>query len=285
MALFTLAQRKPAQTWLEQQIERGRSDRFTITGTLTPEMASEAIARNKRNRPRSMGRSLKYSRIMQEGRWRLSSQGISFDKDGNLDDGQHRLYAVTIADLPVPMTFTFGCDRDEFLIKDRGAARTPGDVIGAALSIKNANHVAATARLLNVLAGRGRADDPNAIYLFERTLDHDKLQEAIRAGHKAKDVGQVSMMAIAYYHIVKNTKYVSLLDPFWNDLALGTNLKNGTPLYTVRKALVAARKERSTQSTYIRNAGRVIIAWNAVATGKKPRHTEWVDTTSLPKVA
>ncbi len=45
----------------------------------------------------------KYSSDMKAGNWGLTGQGITFDKEGNLLDGQHRLYAVIKSGVTVTM--------------------------------------------------------------------------------------------------------------------------------------------------------------------------------------
>ena len=62
--------------------------------TVTPEMASVWLTKNKRNRQINPRRVTMYAKEMREGRWLDHHQGIAFYEDGSLADGQHRLAAV-----------------------------------------------------------------------------------------------------------------------------------------------------------------------------------------------
>lgn len=63
---------------------------------ITPELAEEILQANGRNRKISMSRVKDYERMLGEGRWKSTADGItlSFDREGNLTNGQHRLAAV-----------------------------------------------------------------------------------------------------------------------------------------------------------------------------------------------
>ncbi len=47
---------------------------------------------------------------MTSGQWRLTGDGLSFNKDGKLFDGQHRLAAVVHANVTVKMLVVWGLD-------------------------------------------------------------------------------------------------------------------------------------------------------------------------------
>ena len=60
---------------------------------VTPEMAREWLTHNTHNRPVSRQYVEKYARDMRAGRWHYTNQGIGFDVNGVMTDGQHRLLA------------------------------------------------------------------------------------------------------------------------------------------------------------------------------------------------
>lgn len=68
---------------------------------------------NTNARPMSHRTPSEYARDMIEGRWQLTHQGLAFtgkslQEPGELVDGQNRLKAVTIANVPVKFNVTFG---------------------------------------------------------------------------------------------------------------------------------------------------------------------------------
>jgi hypothetical protein len=78
---------------------------------VTPAMAADWIAkyRNELNRKHSQARVDLYARDMTNGRWYLNHQGVAFDINGTLIDGEHRLRAVIKANIPVRMFVARGC--------------------------------------------------------------------------------------------------------------------------------------------------------------------------------
>lgn len=90
--------------------------------TITPELAKLYLTHNESNRTLRRARILQYAHDMKEGRWNLTGQGITFGKDGNLLDGQHRLHAVVFANVPVD--FLVITDADVVATYDCGLTRS-----------------------------------------------------------------------------------------------------------------------------------------------------------------
>lgn len=90
--------------------------------TVTPELAREYLKHNESNRSLRRTRILQYAHDMKEGKWNLTGQGITFGKDGNLLDGQHRLHAVVFANVPVD--FLVVTDADVVATYDCGLTRS-----------------------------------------------------------------------------------------------------------------------------------------------------------------
>lgn len=102
---------------------------ITKVVNVTPDMAREwlkANVHNRRVRPNVVDR---YARDMADGKWMLTHQGIAFDKNGTLVDGQHRLLAICKANVPVTMMVTDGFDPDTMMIVDTNAGRTLADFV------------------------------------------------------------------------------------------------------------------------------------------------------------
>lgn len=78
---------------------------------VTPEWARQIIDKHYkelesgeyRQRPINERTVKAYANDMKAGNWSLTGQGVSFDTDGHLMDGQHRLAAVVVAGVPVDM--------------------------------------------------------------------------------------------------------------------------------------------------------------------------------------
>lgn len=104
----------------------------TKTVAITPEMAREWLTHNMAgNRPVLKGTVHSYARQMRNGSWNLTHQGIAFDENGELIDGQHRLNAIVEANIPVTMNVTTGVRREkgEVFTIDMGRKRTYANVV------------------------------------------------------------------------------------------------------------------------------------------------------------
>ncbi len=97
--------------------------------TITPEIARRYLESNTVNyRPRNAATVDRYARIMIEGRWKdRHHDGIAFDYNGALGNGQHRLAAIVKSGRTVVMWVHRGCNPVIFLESDRGLRRTEGD--------------------------------------------------------------------------------------------------------------------------------------------------------------
>lgn len=97
---------------------------------ITPEMAKNwllCVDANHKNRNIRKNVVSKYARDMKRGGWKLTHQGIAFDVNGHLRDGQHRLSAIVEAGVPVRMLVTFDLEECSYEQIDTNLARTFSD--------------------------------------------------------------------------------------------------------------------------------------------------------------
>lgn len=64
---------------------------------------------------------------MKSGLWRKTHQGIAFDDQGRLVDGQHRMWAIVESGCTVPIFVTRGLSADDVVVVDTGIARGYAD--------------------------------------------------------------------------------------------------------------------------------------------------------------
>lgn len=113
--------------------------------SVTPELAERWLASNTHNRNVRESAVYGYARDMEAGRWAENGESIKFAADGTLLDGQHRLTAITLAKVTVPMLVVTGLKVSAQETMDDGRKRTVAD----ALTLRgesNAVVVAAIAR-------------------------------------------------------------------------------------------------------------------------------------------
>ena len=95
---------------------------------VTPERAAHYLKRNVDNyRKISKAKVAQYAAEMKAGKWQLNGEGIMFDEEGKLKNGQHRLAAVIAAGIPVKMIIVTGVGND-VTIYDVGSMRTTNQI-------------------------------------------------------------------------------------------------------------------------------------------------------------
>lgn len=99
----------------------------TETLMITPAMAAEFLKKNTVNRKIDERRQATYARDMRAGNWRLTHQGICFDSNGNLSDGQHRLRACVVSGKSFKTLVTYGVNKENFKYIDAGKNRSMSD--------------------------------------------------------------------------------------------------------------------------------------------------------------
>lgn len=105
----------------------------TTIVNVTPAMAREWIKYNTDNRPLRSGHVEALRGAFVRGEYKPTHQGIAFDNNGTLLDGQHRLHAIALIDDPdaaFPMLVSRGMSRETFEVIDTGSSmRSVSDVL------------------------------------------------------------------------------------------------------------------------------------------------------------
>jgi hypothetical protein len=99
----------------------------TSVQNVTPEIAKAFLLFNfDGNRKINNSRIDYYAKQMTNDQWKLTHQGIAFDKAGVLIDGQHRLHAIVQSGKTVPMLVIEDLEHEGFKAMDSGMARGLG---------------------------------------------------------------------------------------------------------------------------------------------------------------
>lgn len=116
---------------------------------LTPAKARQFLKRNKSNRKLRKGPIKRYARDMVAGRWHIG-EGLMFDTNDNMINGQHRCLAVIEANVTVPMTVMTGMPRKAATVIDQAVSRNTADSAHFYGVTGVTNESAATARTMRV---------------------------------------------------------------------------------------------------------------------------------------
>lgn len=114
--------------------------------TITPERAAEWLQKNTRNRPLTPNRINYFEKELRTGRAATTHQGIAFDSEGRLQDGQHRLTAIVNTGIAWAMWVTWDAPIENFHLVDVGFKRSLSDVLDIR-GIPNARFMASVGKV------------------------------------------------------------------------------------------------------------------------------------------
>lgn len=139
-----------------------------------PDLASQWLAdHNTRNRPLSKVHVATLAADLANGRWKTTHQGVAFDWNGVLVDGQHRLAAIVEAGVPARLLVTRGVDPQAFEVIDQHKKRTAGQILAMEGIQRDAPRLAAMARaLLFARHGKSRITIAEATQFALQNREH-----------------------------------------------------------------------------------------------------------------
>lgn len=115
--------------------------------TVTPDIASELLELNTRNRPLRQADVAAYARAMVAGLWRDGVADICIDRTGVLINGQHTLAAVVASGAVIVVTLKTGLEPSDQDTMDAQRKRSVGQQL-AIEGVKHANSVAAIGKIV-----------------------------------------------------------------------------------------------------------------------------------------
>lgn len=97
---------------------------------ISPDIASHLLSRNSKNRRVRITHVKNLSRMMKNGDWKTTHQGIAISSNGELLDGQHRLMAIIDAGVTVKMQVASDVEDEAFKVIDELMPRSLHDRYG-----------------------------------------------------------------------------------------------------------------------------------------------------------
>jgi hypothetical protein len=275
-----------AQRWAEDRIKRYSSgDMYSETVTITPAAAEYLMEHhNTGNRSLRAKKVSQFVRIIKDGQWKLTSQGISFSREGILNNGQHRLMAIVASGHPCAMRVTWGEERDAFDVLDTGTVRGASDALHVA-GFKNTVALAAAARLLSYIqGGTNELTNAEVIEFVERNAG---LAECAGTGHGIAGKFRISSsaMVVALHLIQRDSHYKEKLPVFLDKLVGGANLPPLNPALVLRDGLKDKKFDRGIRSNIPRATSVcacIIKAWNAWVRGERMKSLRFIANEKFP---
>ena len=243
---------------------------------VTPALAEQWLAKNTHNRNIRMPHVRGLAADMANGDWQWNGEAIKFAPDGTLIDGQHRLMAVTVADVPIKMLVIRGVEMEAQHTMDTGSKRTPGDM----LKLRGEKHYNLLASGIRAAilwdqgvrmfhgsgsGSRGTVTNTQVLHYLEMHPEMRTYTEiAKRVTHHVPMPGSVIMTAL---------KVLYEIDPedaehFFERLASDENQQSGDPIYALRRILLQPKDNSKISYSPSYKLAVLIKAWNKYRAGE-----------------
>jgi hypothetical protein len=247
--------------------------------TITPDLAAHWLHRNAGsvNRRYKHYVARKYARDIQAGKWTMTCQGIEFAPDGTLLNGQHRLHAIIMADMPLTLLVGFNVQPEAQRNIDTNAARTLFDLFTLA-GVGDAGIVSTLVRVLCMVEKAGTWEayhdyswNPTRAECWEYWEKHQDIPEvvpltrALRICLHASIAGPL-LYATSRAHPVEAHK-------FWKGLADGVGLGGSDVRHLLRERLIRDRQNKHARMVEKDIVAFTIKAWNCYLEGKEGHWT------------
>ena len=256
---------------------------------VTPEIAARWLKNNGKNRSLSIAHVKRLAASMAAGRWSLNGQTISFDDQGRLLDGQHRLSAVVMSGVTVDMAIaTDVIDERAFQTYDSIMLRRGAHQIAQMMGrVQNVTKVTAAAR---VLLARERANSYKDFLSFFTNATRPELEPlpedvAARAVDFSEEYGVIKEKLGPFFKIAKiksafiaHLAILNAIDPVSTDsfiLKLRTGIFNDEkdPVFLLRERMIhgngTAVIAKSDRQNILGTLHLTTKAWNAHVQGKR----------------
>lgn len=235
-----------------------KGERFEID--ITPIMAEDLLTINAKNRHIRNADIFKYAALMEEGKWYFTSQSaLEINTEGELINGQHRLWAQIKSGVTVHWMIWCGTDKDAFKHLDSGRPRTAGDTLSVR-RLPDANQAAATVtyfltvKKLNRTLGKGAISNLEIDEWISIDDNYRALKEALLLGYTIfKKHGGIKLLSLTLFtglYLLFREKHRADAEEFMTRLVTAENI---------------GRNESS--SIYLLN--RRLTNWNTAATPDK----------------
>ncbi|MCZ7456697.1 hypothetical protein [Streptomyces sp. WMMC940] len=260
---------------------------------VSPESAAEWLTRNTNNRPLSKSAVQQLCGQIQRGEWQLTHQGIAFDEDGVLIDGQHRLAAIVKAGIAVPLTVTYDVPRASFTVMDTGRKRTGRDALALA-GETNAVHLAAALRGLHLYlnapnsAWSGGASVTSNDQLLTMLGEHPGIREALQHGIALNRGCRITVTAASIGWYVTTRARPDIDQTSWEEgIVTGARLEPGDPRLTLRNTMLglATGKAHRRRDDSREHLLYYLKAWNAWAEGRSVKLLRRSPNETMPRIS
>jgi hypothetical protein len=252
------------------------------TYTVTPIMARSWIVYlyGDHNRPFKVSNAERLAAAILAGAYTLTGEPVKFSKDDILLDGQHRLAAGVITDLPFVTDIRTNLEFSVFADIDTPHVRNGSHVLAIA-GASNYTTVSPALRILEDYAQermRGRVGYSNKqiLALYSKYPGMDESATVAKSLHFLT----ISSVTAAAHYLFKQVDR-KLCDDIFEKLEEGTALSKGDPILVLRERLIQNSRSKAKLKP-IDIMALYVKAWNAKRSGLPMKKLLWAEEKGEP---
>ncbi len=256
------------------QSQNGASDLEIVD--ITPFVALDYLGHNTHNRPIRDRVIAAYAADMENGDWRWNGEGIKFDVNDVLLDGQHRLLAIIQSESTIRMPVFRGLPPEAQETMDGGAKRKFSDVLqlrGESSYIALAGIVRRVHLWESGIRRQGSsAYNPTNAQLIQTLDRHPHLRSIATEAHRASAHCGFpgSILGLCWWLFEQVDEDGTDVSYFFDRLTSDEEHSKGQPIYELRRTAADTKRVRGSRNLTFLTA-ILIKGWNVFREhGNKP---------------
>lgn len=272
---------------------RENAEPRTTWQIITPKHAQHWLdTSNSNNRPMRENYANKMSEDMVAGKWKVNGEAIQISKTGQILDGQHRLKACVIANLPFKSLVVFDLEDDVYETIDIGRTRSLSNFL-------HRNHKASAIRLGSVIRSvylwkidkldqlKNSKYAPTIQQHLQTLEQHPFIEESVAFVSKRSltMILQASISGLLHFAACEKGEQKQI-ETFLERLASGIGLSTEEAVFHLRNNLLKQKNLSRGQNrpANIWYFAMAIKAWNLHKAGKPVKVLRWTSREGFPKL-
>lgn len=243
--------------------------------TVTPQIAEHWLGFNVANRTVTKAKLAQFKDDMARGEWRPQGDTIRFSH-GKLLDGQHRLVALLLAGVTLPMLVVHGLAPETQANMDTGRGRSPRDVLSIegldtweASTFGSAVHtILSYERGLAIYSATKYLNREVRDFYLENKPDVESTLHACKGFKRQHTIVPLSRVVALHYILSKIDRDATTR--FFDQLLSGESLLRSSPVFYLRERMLNDLINKRKRSVY-EQCLFIVKTWNAVRRGAAPK--------------
>jgi hypothetical protein len=248
---------------------------------VTPSLASKIMEdHNKKNRKINKNNVRFLTKEIESNNWIPNGETISFDINGNVNNGQHRLLAIIKSGVSLDILIVTNLSLEAFKTIDTGALRSGSDVLSIE-GVSNSTHIAAMVKFIfafkigkysaNRHHHRTLSNTELIDYYYE--LGDDKVYSSYQFYNSVRDGGSsvITPTLISGFHFLLTEIDKEKGEEFLTMLTQGINLTKDSPITALRNKLIKSRVDKNYKLTNEELLKNITYAWSKYLKNEKAK--------------